>query len=728
MASAQILSNTEDVKQRQLEAGRRRLDEFRKNKAERARKSSSTAKQKSTDVSQNVAQTQESGSKRLLVSDGAATSERDNGSVNESFGIISTTDNKPIASSINIELGSSSRTHGSSLFPEGSHNTSYADTRLVKDPESKLYNGSELFDNFDRREEDKNRYDNANDGTQGTQTKETDQSIPLNVFHGIGYNDGNIYQSTNFPIGETHFKEDEGHLKGGSGTSHMSITSISSEKLSPAVQRNAGFTSTSASANTYSSYNEVGYSVPSSSILAESFPRAKQSNGVMNFDSGPTNISNSITQEPNANSAYWKPSDSLSSGFTSRNRNRTSFLDSLNVQRDPSVSSYSFTKSESSDPFLSRSSKGYSTDIQASSASGQSLTKNATIGSSDMLGTSHDMYDRGNYSVSMNNENGMLSQGVQDSAMKWSHEFPTAKQDENFSALEQHIEDLTQEKFSLTRALEASRALSESLAAENSSLTDSYNQQRNAVNQLKSEMESLQEEVKSQMLELDSFKMEYSNAQLECNAADERAKILASEVIVLEEKALKLRSRELKLERQLEEANAEIASYKKKVSSLQKERQDLQSTIDALQEEKKLLQSKVRKAAGNAKVEVVKTPSDVKNVSTSTEDLGFEDSNLVRDLYSDADTVESTSNHDMQHDAFPSSTSSTFQLLPEDRQFHFSVASAAIPHDQLRMIRNINSVISELALEKEELVQALTSESSHSSKLKVNAIEWSFVS
>lgn len=41
----------------------------------------------------------------------------------------------------------------------------------------------------------------------------------------------------------------------------------------------------------------------------------------------------------------------------------------------------------------------------------------------------------------------------------------------------QHIEDLTQEKFSLQRSLEASQALAESLAAENSSLTDTYNQQ-----------------------------------------------------------------------------------------------------------------------------------------------------------------------------------------------------------------------------------------------------------
>lgn len=44
-------------------------------------------------------------------------------------------------------------------------------------------------------------------------------------------------------------------------------------------------------------------------------------------------------------------------------------------------------------------------------------------------------------------------------------------------SFEQHIEDLTQEKFSLQRALEASRTLAESLASENSALTDSYNQQ-----------------------------------------------------------------------------------------------------------------------------------------------------------------------------------------------------------------------------------------------------------
>jgi len=41
----------------------------------------------------------------------------------------------------------------------------------------------------------------------------------------------------------------------------------------------------------------------------------------------------------------------------------------------------------------------------------------------------------------------------------------------------QYIEDLTKEKFSLQRALEASQVLAESLATENSTLTDNYNQQ-----------------------------------------------------------------------------------------------------------------------------------------------------------------------------------------------------------------------------------------------------------
>ncbi|XP_062103171.1 protein BLISTER-like [Humulus lupulus] len=271
---------------------------------------------------------------------------------------------------------------------------------------------------------------------------------------------------------------------------------------------------------------------------------------------------------------------------------------------------------------------------------------------------------------------------------------------EDFIALEQHIEDLTQEKFSLQRALEASRALAESLASENSSLTDTYNQQRGVVDQLKSDMDKLQEEIKAQLMELEAVKNEYTNAHLECNAADERSKLLASEVISLEEKALRLRSSELKLERQLENSQAEISSYKKKLSSIERDRMDLQSTIDALQEEKKLLQSKLRKAStGGKSVDVTQSSTHKKDESTSIEDLENED------------TITNTSNQDVQDTSFIGIDASNFSMLPDN-------GYSNIPPDQMRMIQNINALIAELAMEKEELVQTLVSESSHCSQLK----------
>ncbi|KAL0676776.1 hypothetical protein Bca4012_004757 [Brassica carinata] len=250
------------------------------------------------------------------------------------------------------------------------------------------------------------------------------------------------------------------------------------------------------------------------------------------------------------------------------------------------------------------------------------------------------------------------------------------------SSRQHHIEDLTQEKFSLQRDLDASRALATSLASENSSMTDTYNQQ----------------------VELESFRIEYANAQLECNAADERSQILAAEVISLEDKVLRLRSSELKLERELENAQAEISSYKYALYciSVEKDRQDLQSTIKALQEEKKVLQTMVQKASSGGKsTDLVKSSTSRKNASTSTEGL---------------DTMSGSSNQE---------TDST----------------ALLENDQMRVIDNINTLIAEcydalpflnvddnmriilhlwlqLAIEKEELVQALSSELSRSAHVK----------
>ncbi|EYU43797.1 hypothetical protein MIMGU_mgv1a001818mg [Erythranthe guttata] len=350
---------------------------------------------------------------------------------------------------------------------------------------------------------------------------------------------------------------------------------------------------------------------------------------------------------------------------TSGRRSRPSFLDSIQVSKGPSLSPPLFA-AEKAD---TSSSKVHPVDGLGSSVSHRS--DNITIASGNGVGL---------FNHVMENKQDFFSQ----------------KQNEDFAALEQHIEDLTQEKFSLQRALEASRALSESLASENSALTDSFNQQGSVVNQLKFELENLQDEIKAQLVELEAVKIEYGNAQLECNAADERAKLLASEVIGLEEKALRLRSNELKLERQLENTRAEISSYKKKMSSIEKDRQDLQSTIDALQEEKKLLLSKLRKASSSGKsTDFNKTTKDI---STSTDDI-------------DTDTTTETSA--LLEDDAPSS-----QISHENINLSLEgLPMENIPSDQMRMIQNINTLIAELALEKDQLVQDLSAESSQSSKL-----------
>ncbi|KAM3353543.1 hypothetical protein ACQJBY_024610 [Aegilops geniculata] len=219
-------------------------------------------------------------------------------------------------------------------------------------------------------------------------------------------------------------------------------------------------------------------------------------------------------------------------------------------------------------------------------------------------------------------------------------------------------------------------------------------------------MERLQDEIQAQLLALETIRSEYANAQLECNAADERGKVLAAEVILLEDKALKLRSNELKLEKEVEGLNSEISSYKRKVSSLEKERQHLQSTVEALQEEKKLLHSKLRNIPVSEKVNVIEKPSvDKRDASTATEDLDTGESSSSQVLTSTSDPLQdvgtSVSQFNNMSD-FPS----------------FGEASSSIPDDQLRMIDNINSLMSELGVEREELMRALRIESSNCSKLK----------
>ncbi|KAG0451333.1 hypothetical protein HPP92_013733 [Vanilla planifolia] len=401
------------------------------------------------------------------------------------------------------------------------------------------------------------------------------------------------------------------------------------------------------------------------------------------------------------------PFPTTSYGGTSA-RSRPSFLDAIGISRDSSTSHWMHHENMNANPPISfNDTKLHSVDIPLSSNL-KPLT-NINGPQHPFSSSNSDLANEQLNSFDSSNDVQMLERSSEHLQKK--HELLIPKKDETFSALEQHIEDLTQEKFALQRALDTSRTVAESLATENSSLTESYNQQAKLVIELRSDIERLREEVKDQLGAVESLKLEYANAQLECNAADERAKILAAEVIGLEEKALRLRSNELKLEKQIEGLSSETASYKRKLSSLEKERQDFQSTINAMQEEKKLLQSKLRKVPTNSPNHDNMKVYLKKDMATSTEDL-------VDDVDVDTNVTETMVRGTMTALLNSMPSRDLITNIPEERTLSVSDSSIGIPHEQLRMIDNINSLLSELAMEKEELMQTLTIETSNNSKLK----------
>ncbi|TYI38502.1 hypothetical protein ES332_A02G032100v1 [Gossypium tomentosum] len=671
MASAQALPSSR--KQEHLEAGKRRLEEFRKKKAaEKAKKAASTSQTNVSDVSLNEKQQLETEHVRVIDSGGAGTSDGPNLS---SVKIINNNKATEVKSN-NIHAFPSSLANN--------YNSSSTEVHVhAKGQENEKYVASW---NAGRFYNDSLQAEHMSNDFQEPRSKEDDGYSKVSTVL-------NPISSENFvskisPQNSLQSKASEGSLL---GSSHA-LTSLYEDS----AQSNSGGRG---------SILEVGQNLQGTGDFKEpmisDFGEGKFSSSSGGFPSLhvpsiQTSGSSEFSFDARSSSSH-TPLHSVANDTSSR-RSRPSFLDSLNVSGASSGSLFQHNQ-PTKEVFAPQSSQFNTGNTMGSSPFERPSTEIGNVGTYSKLGFSN--FPSGNeYSGQFSapaSSNGDLSKVIvaNENILEKKHDFYSTKQNEDFAALEQHIEDLTQEKFSLQRALEASRTLAESLAAENSSLTDSYNQQRSVVNQLKSDMESLQEEIKAQLAELESFKMEYANARLECNAADERANILASEVIGLEEKALRLRSNELKLERQLENSQAEISSFKKKMSSLEKDRQDLLSTIEALQEEKKVLQSKLRDSFLRGKsVDAIKNPASKKDMSTSTEDLA---------------TTETTSDDN-------TNGTSSLSLLPEDGGFE--VSSVHIPPDQIRMIQNINSLISELRLEKEELAQALSSELSQSSKLK----------
>ncbi|XP_068326939.1 protein BLISTER [Pyrus communis] len=727
MASAQVLPNSR--KQDLLEAGKRRLEEFRKKKAaDRAKKASPTSQIDASEVSSNEKQSLETEHVRVTSSDGAGTSDGPSSAFTETSSVLLNNDSHAIDFLQKNEQASvDNNTHSS---PSTSEFNAYSGDQVHKhaDQEYQRYGGLGFggplaVNNRHGTNGISNDFEKYTGALGGTTS---DQSIAPRPLASQDFA-GNTSHSSSYGRNEFQSKEHNTSLMD-SGSSHPSVAKISSQNpvSTLLLQSEASNVSTVSGGPTLSSLyedlvepspsirgfaSEVGKNIRGSSedlsdSLSYKFGEGKLSSFASSISSGQSAPVQTYESMGGFGSDSRGSSNHASlysvTPETDSRRSRPSFLDSLNVSKTSSGTVSQQPEPER--PFMSNSSKSSGMNFLGSLPFHKPSMDDDTVRPflKFETGAPHASEPSMKSSLSPNAWMDQQRPTVEGHSMERKHEFYSPNQNEDFSALEQHIEDLTQEKFSLQRALEASRALAESLAAENSSLTESYNQQRTVVDQLKSDLENIQEEIKHQLVELDAVRNEYANAQLECNAADERAKLLASEVIGLEEKALRLRSSELKLERQLENSQAEISSYKKRMSSLEKDRSDLQSTINALQEEKKLLQSMLRKASTSGKkVDVSKSTTNNRDVSTSTEDLVEENEDAIPDTLGQE-----------RGDA------SSFPMLPENGQSTFDISSVNLPPDQMRTVENISTLISELALEKEELIQSLASESSQCSKLK----------
>ncbi|CAN6677521.1 unnamed protein product [Malus baccata var. baccata] len=689
MASAQVLPNSR--KQDLLEAGKRRLEEFRKKKAaDRAKKASSTSQIDASEVSSNEKQSLETEHVRVTASDGAGTSDGPSSAFTETSSVLLNNDSNAIDFLQKNEQASvDNNTHSS---PSTSEFNAYSGDQVQKhaDQEYQRYGvlgfgGPLAINNHHGTNGISNDFEKYTGALGGTTS---DQSIAPRPQANQDFA-GNTSHSSSYGRNEFQSKEHITSLMD-SGSSHPSVAKISSQNsVSTLLQSEASNVSKVSGGPAPSSLyedlvepspsirgfaSEVGKNIRGSSedlsdSLSYKFGEGKLSSFASSISSGQS----APVQTYESMGGFGSDSRSSSNHAslhsvtpeTNSRRSRPSFLDSLNVSKTSSGTVSQQPEPEG--PFMSNSSKSSGMNFLGSSPFHKPSMDDDTVRPFLKFesGAPHASEPSMKSSLSPNAWMDQQRPTVEGNSMERKHEFYSPNQNEDFSALEQHIEDLTQEKFSLQRALEASRALAESLAAENSSLTESYNQQRTVVDQLKSDLENIQEEIKHQL-------------------------------------ALRLRSSELKLERQLENSQAEISSYKKRMSSLEKDRSDLQSTINALQEEKKLLQSMLRKAStsGN-KVDVSKSTTNNKDVSTSTEDLVEENEDAIPDTLGQE-----------------GGDASSFPMLPENGQSTFDISSVNLPPDQMQTVENISTLISELALEKEELIQSLASESSQCSKLK----------
>ncbi|GFR43629.1 hypothetical protein Agub_g4728 [Astrephomene gubernaculifera] len=140
-----------------------------------------------------------------------------------------------------------------------------------------------------------------------------------------------------------------------------------------------------------------------------------------------------------------------------------------------------------------------------------------------------------------------------------------------FAALQQHIDELTEEKLALSRGLQQQTRINEQLAEENQALMLQYNARGAAMEELQRKIKQYEQELQAQALSLEGFSEERHAARSSYAEASARAQAMAAEVVGLESQVLQLKSAVLKAERAAEESQQRARTLEKQVASLTQE-------------------------------------------------------------------------------------------------------------------------------------------------------------
>lgn len=198
-----------------------------------------------------------------------------------------------------------------------------------------------------------------------------------------------------------------------------------------------------------------------------------------------------------------------------------------------------------------------------------------------------------------------------------------------FSELQAHINELTEEKYTLQRCLEQQTNLADRLADENEALVQRLNDAARSREEAINETEMRQKEVLAARNAVAEAMAERDAYEMSAREAAERIQYLASEVVALEEKLLKATSETLKFksmceklergsemsrvpvnESQESDVSGVVNALRIQVESLMKEREALKDEVKILKRE--LINRKNSSNNSEQRVKEVESPENLK--------------------------------------------------------------------------------------------------------------------